>query len=345
DAAFDYRPCAGGLDLATFQQRLHAGMVLELLEGLERFEFRVLVIQARHEAHVHPVLIQVIEEAAAVSLGIQGPADAVLDQARLHAAGWDAPEFLQPYAISLGRAVPIELEFLDEALAHAAAAAFRQHRDARMDVRAGGEVGARRAVFLQAHVAAAHADDLAALDERDRGAEAGEYVHPQAFRLGGEPGAEGAQGDDEVAAVVHLRRRGQSLAAGLGQQYELILGGGHADGRRVLAPIRQQPVHGDGVHDAAGEDVGAHLGALLQDADGLLGSQLLQADGEREACRPCTDDDKIVRHDIALDLHIVLLVPAETRSPRDRGLPWMLFYPALGPRLPLFNGLSRPGPI
>src|SRR5882724_1822836 len=153
-------------------------MILELLEGFEGLEAGILIIEAHHEAHVHPILVQVIEETAAIGLAVQGPTDAVLDMAGLHAAGRHAPEFLEAETIGLGRAVLVQPELLDELLAHAAAAAFCEHGGARMDIRTRGEVGARAAVLLQSHVTAAHADDLTVLDERLSGAETREHVYP-----------------------------------------------------------------------------------------------------------------------------------------------------------------------
>ena len=41
-------------------------MMLELLEGLERGQPRILVIEPDHESDVDAVLVQVIDEAAAV---------------------------------------------------------------------------------------------------------------------------------------------------------------------------------------------------------------------------------------------------------------------------------------
>jgi hypothetical protein len=57
------------------------------------------------------------------------------------------------------------------------------------------------------------------------------------------------------------------------------------------------------VDHRAGEDVGADLGALLEDADGEvaagLGGELLQADRGGEARRAGADDDDVVRHRLA----------------------------------------------
>ena len=59
-------------------------MILVLLECLERLESRILVVQADDEADVNPVVVQVIEETAAVGAAVERPTDRVLNEARLN---------------------------------------------------------------------------------------------------------------------------------------------------------------------------------------------------------------------------------------------------------------------
>src|SRR5690348_5775231 len=54
---------AGRDDLAPLEQSLDARMVLVLLEGLERSEPGILVVEADDVADVHPVVVEVVEEA------------------------------------------------------------------------------------------------------------------------------------------------------------------------------------------------------------------------------------------------------------------------------------------
>ena len=61
--------------------------MLELLEGFERCEARITIVETGDEAHVGAVIVQVINEAAAVGPGIERPADGVLHQPGLHTAG------------------------------------------------------------------------------------------------------------------------------------------------------------------------------------------------------------------------------------------------------------------
>src|SRR3569833_1939792 len=67
-------------DLATFQERLHARVVFELLDSLERREARILVVEADDESDLRPVIVEVIDEAATVRARVQRPAERVLDE-------------------------------------------------------------------------------------------------------------------------------------------------------------------------------------------------------------------------------------------------------------------------
>ena len=61
-AAFDDGARATRDNLSALQQSLDVRVVFPLLEGLERLESRILVIQADHEADVHPIIVEVIDE-------------------------------------------------------------------------------------------------------------------------------------------------------------------------------------------------------------------------------------------------------------------------------------------
>ncbi len=258
EAALDDRAGPGRNDLAAFEQRRDFRMMLELLEGLERRETRVLIIEPDHVADVQPVLVEVIEKAAAVGLVVHGPAHRVLDQAGGGASGGELPQLLEAEAVGLWGRVPVETEARDHLLGQAAAAALREDRRAGVDIHAGGEVGARtavgRVVRFDAHVPAPHPDDARlgafARDEHAASREPRKHLDAERFGMRGQLLAEFAQRDDEVAGVVHLRGRGQAEGALPREQAELVPPGRDADRRGCIAPRRHQLVERLRLHDA-----------------------------------------------------------------------------------------------
>ena len=228
------------------------------------------------------------------------PADRVLDQAGLGAARRELPQFLDAEAVGLGLPAVGEAEAGGELLGDAAARAFGE------EGRAGADVGARRvvrpglALAVEAHVADAHAHDAVALDQGLRRREAGEDVHAERLGARGEDLCKLAQRDDDVAAVVHLRRIRQARGAGLRVVPELVAGRGHADVRRRLAPAGQQGVERTRLERAAGDQVGADRGGFLQHADAAFGLEFLEADGGGEPCGAGADDNDVVLHDVTL---------------------------------------------
>src|SRR5262249_53677396 len=94
-------PAAGGdgartrrEDLAAFEQRLDARMILVLLERLEWREARIAIVEADDVADVHAVVVEVVEEAAGVGLRVRRPAERVLDASRANTPGGQLPELL-----------------------------------------------------------------------------------------------------------------------------------------------------------------------------------------------------------------------------------------------------------
>src|SRR5574337_306872 len=90
---------------------------------------------------------QGIDETAAVGARVGRPAEAVHDLARRRAPGRNLPQFLDADRIALRIAVRVELEALDQHLGQAAAGAFGQHGDLRLDVDALRVIGFVRAVL------------------------------------------------------------------------------------------------------------------------------------------------------------------------------------------------------
>ncbi len=71
--------------------------------------------------------------------------------------------------------------------------------------------------------------------------------------------------------------------------------------RRVVAraPLGQKPVEADRINDRAGENMRAGLGALLDDDDGEIRRNLLQANRRGEAGRARADHDHVIFHRFA----------------------------------------------
>ena len=119
------------------QECVHLGVMLELLERFEGTEARVDVVEPGDEADIGAVVIEVIDEAAAVGARIQRPAEAVLHQAGLHAALRQLPQLFHAECVHLRIAGGVELVALDEHLGEAAAAAFGDDGELRVHLGAG----------------------------------------------------------------------------------------------------------------------------------------------------------------------------------------------------------------
>ncbi len=180
-------------------------MLLELLERIERRQPGILVVQADDEAHVHPVCVEVIEEAAAVGPRIQRPAESVLNQPGLDPPSRQLPQLLHAEAVVLRAAVRVQLEMGDELFRQAAASAFGHYGDGCAHFGPGSVVRSGLAVLVDPHVAELHAGDGAVgIEQRLGGRKAGKNIDAQPFRLAGKPGRQQTQRDDEVAVVVQL---------------------------------------------------------------------------------------------------------------------------------------------
>src|SRR6185437_7562288 len=122
----------------------------------------------------------------------------------------ELPELLHSQAVRLRAAAGVEAETADELLRQAATRALRDDRRTRAHLGAGGEVGSRLTVLLQSHVTQLHARDGSVRgDERGRRREAGEDIDANGLGFLRQPGCQEAEGNDEVATVVQLRRQRQ----------------------------------------------------------------------------------------------------------------------------------------
>ena len=193
----------------------------------------------------------------------------------------------------------IQFKAPDQRLGQAAARALGKQRVLRAQFHAAREAVLRLAVTADAHVAGRDAGDRAVVVEHLGGGEARINLDAERFRLGGEPAADLAERDDEVAVVVHQRRHHeirQPQRARRAEPIEAVLGDRGLDRRVLAAPLRQQAIEADRVDHRAGENVSADLRALLDHDDGRLGRDLLEADRGGKACRPGADDHDIEFH-------------------------------------------------
>ena len=201
----------------------------------------------------------------------------MLDFARLNAPFRQLPKLFHADAVGLRIRIGVEFEFLDQALAEMAPAAFCQNGNlcVNLDALNVGILGF--AVDAHAHVANDHATHAAVFPVTDIGrGEAGEDVHAGIFGVCGQPLAEGAQRHDDVAVIVLLGRGRQAGAPGLFQVPKFIPGDIHADGRRVVPPIRQQFIQRAGFDHRAGENMRTNLGPFFNHRDHEIVSLLLQ---------------------------------------------------------------------
>src|SRR5690606_11398466 len=155
NTAFHDGARAGRYDFSAFEQRANRRVMLELLEHFERLEFRMRVIQPDHEADIHAIIVKVVQEAAAISIVVQWPADAVLYGAGRDATGWQLPEFLESESVGLRRRMTVQFELSNQLFRDRTAATFRQYRQPGMNVDTGRIVRSMAAVVLDTHVATA----------------------------------------------------------------------------------------------------------------------------------------------------------------------------------------------
>src|SRR3546814_5797564 len=103
------------------------------------------------------------------------------------------------------------------------------------------------------------------------------------------PTAEIAEADGVIAMVPHGRRQQsgwEGETALLGKEQELLLGHGRVERRTLRLPVGNQLVQRARLQHRAGQDMGADLRALLDDADAevlsVLGAKLLEANRRRQ---------------------------------------------------------------
>ena len=174
----------------------------------------------------HQIVVEMIEKRAAAGRIVERPAEGVLDQTGLVLVRRDLPQLLEADAVFLRLAAGVETEARDQLLGQGAARALGEQGVLRAQLHAAGEAVLGLAVLADPHVAGGDTDDRAVLVvEHLGGREARIDFDPERFGLGGEPAADIAERDDEVAVVVHQRRHQeirQPYRAGRPQQIEPV---------------------------------------------------------------------------------------------------------------------------
>ena len=240
-AASGQRPRTIGNALAALQELADFRVRLEALELLEGRQVRVGVAEADHEADGDLIVFQMVEEAAAIGVGLHRPAAAVDDQAGLVLLGCDFPELLEADAVGLRIGAVVEIEMCLQLLAEVAAAALGEEGVLAEQFHAWLEVRAFAAVAQAPHVTGGDALDGAVLGEQHFGAgEAGVDFDAERLGLFAEPAADVAERDDVVAFVVEALRQ-QAVrhfhGAGFGEDVEAILADGRVERRAILLPV------------------------------------------------------------------------------------------------------------
>ncbi len=142
-------------------------MGLVALEFLERRQIGILVAESDDEANHHLIVVEVVEEGAAIGVVLERPAGRVDHEAGLVPRGIDLPELLDAEAEDLRIGVLAERVALAELAAEMAARALAEQRVFRVQLHAELEMVGRLAVAAESHVAGGHALDRAVVVVED----------------------------------------------------------------------------------------------------------------------------------------------------------------------------------
>ena len=167
-----------------------------------------------------------VDEPAAELFHPQRVAERVDHRARRDAVGRHLPQLLDADGVLLGLAALGQRQARQQLLGQVAADAVAEDRDLRVDVDAGLERAAPLAVAADTTVAGPHADDAVAVKEHLDARKAREQVDAGSFHALGQPLAEAADRDDQVAVIAQRRRRERQrdLAAGVEQVDAVVRG-------------------------------------------------------------------------------------------------------------------------
>ena len=184
-------------------------------------------------------------------------------------------------------------------LGEVAADAVAEDRDLRVDVHARLEGAAPLAVAADAAIAGAHADDPVAVVQHLDAGKPGEQVDACGFDARGQPLAEAADRDDDVAVVPQGRRRErQRELPAVGEQVDAVVVDVGLDGRALFAKVGDQLDEARRIEHGARQQVRAGLARLLEHRDGqrlaaLRLLQLREPQGRRQAGRTAADDEDV----------------------------------------------------
>ena len=292
-----------------------------------------------HETDGDEVIFQMIQERTTAGLETQRPAEGVLHEALLVLLRLDLPELLDADAEFLRLAIFGQVESGNQLFGERSAHALADQHVFAVQFHAAGEVRARLAILLDAHIAGGNADDSAVVVIKHfRGGKARIDLDAEPFRLFRQPATDEAKRDDVIAMIVHQwRHHGVRQADGARrpQEQELVVLDLGLEGMPLLvAPSRQQPVDADGVDHGAGEDVGTDFRALFQHDDRELRLHLLQSDCGGKTGRTRTDDHNVEFHRFAFGQFHRFRHFHPLRSPVPSGCCYRLFHTCDAPPAP-----------
>ena len=139
-------------------------MFLEYLQHALHVEAGIGIGEAGHEAKGNNVVLATIDPGSAVFFRSQRPAHGVDYFAFGNPAGWNLPQFLHAYAISLRIAIFIEIEAGNELLGQRTAWAFSKDRDFGLQVITGLEIRFPLVLLVHTLVVGAHSGHAIAIE-------------------------------------------------------------------------------------------------------------------------------------------------------------------------------------
>ncbi len=245
---------------APFQHGLDARVGLELLQGQVGVREGVPGVQAHHVAHRQAGARHLVDEGAARFPIRLRPAGAVQDEAVRDPSVLDLPDLLGSRLEELRvDRVRLEPQHRVQFPGQVAPGPFPEHRHLGLQAVAGLEIGAGRAVGVDALVGGLHPDHPPVLPQHLHPGEPRQehHVDPRHFPpldLLGHPADHPGQGNDGKPVVAQERRRHRRAhAAALGEQPDLLALHLPLAGEAPLPVVRAQLLQGRRVQHRAGE--------------------------------------------------------------------------------------------
>ena len=250
---------------AAFQVLDGLGVMLPALELLERAHMRIAVVQVGNQADVYLVVLGVVHKCAAAGPGLlQGPPQAVNDQALLVLLGWYLPDFLDADAVMLGVLARVQRELVDQLLAQVAPAAFGEQCVPGVQLHAGHVAVLVLTIGADTHVTGGDSlDPPVVVVQHFRGGETGVNFHTEPFGLLRQPTAHIAHGDNVVTLVVGRfgdEKIGQlDRALAVQVEKEPVSLNRSIEWRTQFLPVGKQLVQCAGFQHGPRQGVGAYL--------------------------------------------------------------------------------------